>query len=186
MFSRQLTRGKFRRAKYPEYLYPEIEPFFNSEMRANIQANNEEDFYKNRMIGENEHYICQLIRNDSMIDFITYITQKNIPIDNHINYFSIFETNSFLIQVNPCFHNDFSNYIIDNCLDDSTFLNSKETLRHLLENFNFFFLDCNMINFDIFNELCLYSHTYLLQLILKGKNINGIIISNKMLFMINY
>ena len=47
-------------------------------------------------IGENDSYICELIRNDSIDDFIIYVNQKNLSLFSTIND-SIFETNSFLI-----------------------------------------------------------------------------------------
>ena len=60
-------------------------------------ANNElsEEFYKNRIKGENENFICELIRNDSIEEFITFVNKNDYPLNSLIET-SIFETNSFL------------------------------------------------------------------------------------------
>ena len=50
--------------------------------------------------GENDHYICQIIRKDLIDDFISYINQNNIPLSSQIES-SIFETNLFLINKTP-------------------------------------------------------------------------------------
>ena len=56
---------------------------------------NPEDFNNKRKIGENDSYICQLIRNDDIDGFITYINKNNQSLKSFIPH-SIFETNSFL------------------------------------------------------------------------------------------
>ena len=62
------------------------------------EIKNEPDFFEqNRTIGENEEFICQLIRNDSIEEFVRYITKTNYNIRNQI-YTSIYETNLFLIK----------------------------------------------------------------------------------------
>ncbi|KAK8871386.1 hypothetical protein M9Y10_007111 [Tritrichomonas musculus] len=59
---------------------------------------NSESFDQKRKIGENEDYICHLIRNDSIVEFITYINQINISLNDQKIKFSIFETNCFLTK----------------------------------------------------------------------------------------
>ena len=59
-----------------------------------------EEFNECRNKGENDNYICELIRADSIDEFIAYINEKNIPINLKIKQ-SIFETNQFLIGKNP-------------------------------------------------------------------------------------
>lgn len=58
----------------------------------------QEIFDKKRKIGENDTYICDLIRNDYIDEFIVYSNQTNLPLNSKIKS-SIFETNPiFLIQ----------------------------------------------------------------------------------------
>ena len=57
-----------------------------------------EDFYEKRKEGENDSHICSLIRNDSIIEFIKYVTENNYSLDYTITS-SIFETNSFLLKI---------------------------------------------------------------------------------------
>ena len=66
----------------------------------NYYLENLEEYDEKRKIGENDSYICTLIRNDSVQDFISYINKKNISISSIIEP-SIFETNSFLNEKKP-------------------------------------------------------------------------------------
>ena len=59
-----------------------------------------ENFEEKCKIGENDSYICQLIRNDSVEEFITYVTRTNLSLLSRIKE-SIFETNSFLLNKEP-------------------------------------------------------------------------------------
>ena len=77
---------------YPTYFNNEFKnffdkPFFHEEI---------EHFEEKMQIGENESYICELIRNDSIDDFIIYVNKYNISLNSCIND-SIFETNPFLV-----------------------------------------------------------------------------------------
>lgn len=58
------------------------------------------DYDKNRRKGENESYICSLIRSDSVEEFVSYINKNQIPLLIQINR-SLFETNKYLIDNNP-------------------------------------------------------------------------------------
>ena len=55
------------------------------------------DFYENRKIGENEDQLCNLIRKDSIEDFIIFVKRQNYPLKSEINS-SYYETNSFLLK----------------------------------------------------------------------------------------
>ena len=81
--------------KYNDYLCPEIKKFNGFE-----NVLNSKDFEENRRVGENHNYICKLIRNDSLIEFIQYVNQTNFSISLKINH-SIFETKSFLLKNEP-------------------------------------------------------------------------------------
>lgn len=54
------------------------------------------------LAGENDSYICELIRNDSVEEFIKYVNQANIPLSSNIQS-SICETNTFLLKKETSF-----------------------------------------------------------------------------------
>ena len=58
------------------------------------------NFDINRQKGENETYICELIRNDSIQEFVSYVNRANIKLTTTIEQ-SIFETNSILLSKEP-------------------------------------------------------------------------------------
>ena len=65
-----------------------------------INKNAFDNYEEKRQIGENDSYICSLIRQDSIEEFIIYYNKSNISLSNSINS-SLFETNSFLENKNP-------------------------------------------------------------------------------------
>ena len=82
--------------------YPEIKDFNDEEIMKGIEEellsidiNIFDNFNEKRQKGENDSYICSLIRQDSIQEFVSFTTKLNIPLDSTINL-SIFETNSFL------------------------------------------------------------------------------------------
>lgn len=56
-----------------------------------------DDFEKICQTGENDSYICQLIREDSVKEFIVYTNKNNVLLSSEIKE-SIFETNPFILQ----------------------------------------------------------------------------------------
>lgn len=54
-------------------------------------------FYELRNIGENDGFLCKLIREDAVEEFIIYVNRNNISRNATINP-SIYETNSFLLK----------------------------------------------------------------------------------------
>ncbi len=108
-----LTCDEFIKKKYAEYFSPEIKPFFceqfinkyknsNSELKnvnfiQEIMKNVPEKFYEKRIEGENDNYICELIRLNKVNEFDAYINQNKLSFDGYIPK-SIFETNPFLID----------------------------------------------------------------------------------------
>ncbi|KAK8841762.1 hypothetical protein M9Y10_026711 [Tritrichomonas musculus] len=91
---------KFLKRKYLEYFYPEFETYFDDNTKTKIHAMKEvdiEEFKKKREIGENDNYLCNLIRNDQIVDFISYLEQTNIS-PSTIIHPSIYETHLFLIN----------------------------------------------------------------------------------------
>ena len=78
-------------SSYCQYFAKEIKDFKNNQDLTQLPDNYEE----NREIGENDSYICKMIRKDSVVDFITYINTTNYPLKGYVPH-SIFETNSLL------------------------------------------------------------------------------------------
>lgn len=66
---------------------------FSTKWKGKEEGNYEE----NRRIGENESYICQLIRQDLLDEFDEYINKSNTSLKSSIKP-SIYETNQFLIR----------------------------------------------------------------------------------------
>ena len=92
---------------YKHYLYSGIKSFIDEEEKNNIESeikqNYDEEitkFEEKCRIGENDTYICTLIRQDSVEEFISYVNRTNTSLSSQIQP-SIFETNSFLIRKNP-------------------------------------------------------------------------------------
>lgn len=123
------------RIKYNNYIYyfaPEIKPFYDDleyelkqyhlleELLSEIPPN----FYQNRIIGENESRICEIIRNDSIGDFITYVNKTNLSLNSKIEI-SIFDTNIY----NNC---QIFNYI--SIIEYAVFFGSIQIIKYLFEN----------------------------------------------------
>ena len=86
------------------YFFPEIKRFLDEEKRREIeeqilsQGENIFDMFEcNRQIGENDSYICKLIREDSIKEFCVYVNKNNLSLSIEIPD-SIFETNPFLLK----------------------------------------------------------------------------------------
>ena len=85
------------------YLYPEIKNRITEQKRIEFdkefqQIDSIKAFEEKRQIGENDSEICKLIRSDSVVDFIVYISQRNIKVSSQIPD-SIYETNSFILKL---------------------------------------------------------------------------------------
>lgn len=94
--------------RYCYFFYTDIHEILKSlnkikvliEIKSEMKNEYFEHFEEKREEGENDSYICQLIRNDSIDEFISYTTQACIPITKLRIKKSIFETNSFLLNLN--------------------------------------------------------------------------------------
>ena len=89
---------------YLSFFYPEIKEQLNNEEKERIEKNLISDdssifsnFDEKRQNGENDSYICQLIRQDSIEDFKSHVSKTNLSLDSKIKN-SIFETNRFLFS----------------------------------------------------------------------------------------
>ena len=89
---------------YFDYFFPEIKNFLNDEFKEEIKGrvtelknDDFEQFNEKRKLGENDEYICQLMRDDNIDEFISYVNQNCINLTSFIES-SIFETNPSLLK----------------------------------------------------------------------------------------
>ena len=95
-----ISNGKYKILNYHVYFQKEFKKFYSKsllEKMENDQIYDNEQFEKKRKIGENDSYICELIRNDSIDEFIAYVNQTNFDLSKTIDW-SPFETNTFLLK----------------------------------------------------------------------------------------
>ena len=128
------TNVKYIERKYPHYFQPEIKPFMTKEwiskqkyyyikdMIKDLKEELPEDFEENREKGENESYICQLIRDDLVKEFIVYVNQNNYPLDSRIKR-TIYETNYY---INKEYFRSLLNYAL--------FFGSIQIIQYLISN----------------------------------------------------
>ena len=95
-----LNNDKYKRRNYLQYFYPEFKTFFSQKTIPRLCKDDNELFKQKRKAGENDKYICNLIRNDDVDEFVTYVNRTNLPLSTVIEQ-SIFETNQFLYDKNP-------------------------------------------------------------------------------------
>ena len=92
--------------RYCHFFYPEVEQFLGEEKIKYVKnelLNKSENIFDNynlkRQEGENDSRICSMIRNDSIKEFVSYVTRSNYSLSSQITP-SIFETNPFLLERN--------------------------------------------------------------------------------------
>ena len=101
-----LIQEEFFNSKYPIYFYNEFSNFFKeniTDFKDDIEELNKdtnEYIQEKRKIGENHHHLSELIRNDSIEEFISFTNKTNLPLSTTIKP-SIYETNLFLFQNTP-------------------------------------------------------------------------------------
>ncbi|KAK8880672.1 hypothetical protein M9Y10_003356, partial [Tritrichomonas musculus] len=95
-------------SKYLQYFSSEIKPFISEawfkdntniddDLIQEINEKKSENFYTQRKKGENNSFICKLVRKDLIDEFINYASSNNIQLNQTISL-SIYETISFLIK----------------------------------------------------------------------------------------
>ncbi|KAK8897626.1 hypothetical protein M9Y10_015588 [Tritrichomonas musculus] len=99
-----MVRLDSNRFPYRHYLYSGLELHIDKEELKTIENEIKqkyddelETFIEKCRIGENDSYLCSLIREDSVEEFISYINRSNISTSIEILP-SIFETNLFLMN----------------------------------------------------------------------------------------
>lgn len=92
---------------YSHYLYSGIKSFIDKneikKIENEIKQKYDEEitiFEEKCRTGENDSFICSLIRQDSVEDFISYVNRNNKSLSSQIHP-SIFETNLFLMNKTP-------------------------------------------------------------------------------------
>ena len=120
---------------YPYYFYPEIKPFINDIIDKKtpkwiqyFSTGIPENFEENRKIGENEHYICELIRKDLVDDFIIYTNKTNLQLDSLI-IGSIYETHPELVREIP--DNEYSLFLQPSLIEYAAFFGSIQIFQYL-------------------------------------------------------
>ena len=111
---------KYEKFNYIKFFLPDIKKFLNNE-QIKLNEIDETNFEENRKIGENDNYICKLIRNDLIDEFINYVNSKNIQLSTTIEN-SIYETNPLLNKKNPTL------------IEYSAFFGSIQIFKYLLLN----------------------------------------------------
>lgn len=96
-----IDRSLKTNTKYHHFFYPEIKQYLESQdinkIEEEIQEKDMKEFKRLRKIGENESFLCNLIRNDLIVDFIS-LYSRNVLILQSTIIPSLYETNSFLIN----------------------------------------------------------------------------------------
>ncbi|KAK8850281.1 hypothetical protein M9Y10_018410 [Tritrichomonas musculus] len=82
------------KSELKDYFYNESISIYSNDF--NFQSEEEKALFdEKRKEGENDSYICQLIRKDSVVEFISYVNKIHFRLNSNIEQ-SIFETNQFL------------------------------------------------------------------------------------------
>lgn len=94
-----------KKFSYHLYFYPEIKSFVENPEIIEKELFEKDSkiftiFEKRRNEGQNDSYLCELIRNDSIAEFVSYTNQTNLPISTTTIKPSLFETNTFLLKNN--------------------------------------------------------------------------------------
>ena len=87
----KITKEEYIKNKYPQYFSPEIKPFLTEEFIQKYQKKHSEpkwieetikeipeNFEKKRLEGENDNYMCELIRKQKTKDFIAFMNRKGL------------------------------------------------------------------------------------------------------------
>ena len=126
-----ITNQRFRMNFYPQYFFPEFNIYYDEFLMKRMKyqysnilemiENDLELFNQKRKCGENDELICELIRNDSIDDFISYVNKNELKLTIQIKK-SIFETN-FLLNKNSI-----------NLIEYTAFFGSIKIFKYLLKN----------------------------------------------------
>lgn len=97
VFSAMLNRKETNGVNYCHFFYPELKNQFSKKDEISIDPELLDNYENKREIGQNDSYICRLIRQDLIEEFIKYTTQAGYNLSSFICH-SIFETNVYLLK----------------------------------------------------------------------------------------
>ena len=108
IINEMLNYEKDKRPRFFHFFIQEMKANASEDMKKKIEQEiknegikHDDEYYDQKRIeGENDDYICSLIRNDSIDEFVSFINRNRISISSRI-LTSIYETNEFLIDKNP-------------------------------------------------------------------------------------
>ena len=196
----QLIKSKFEinGSLYSNYFLTEITKSTDKNNFQNIlshYSNSLEEYDQKRKIGENDSYICSLIRQDLVEKFIEFVNRTNLPLSSKIKQ-SIFETNHFLIGKEPslieyaAFYGSIQifQYLYLNKVEVSSSLwlyaihsNNSDLIRNYIESNNI--KPKNNQYFEVFNEAIKCHHNevarYIEDNLINEKMMNKTIWNNK-------
>ena len=93
--------------KFCHFFIPEIKKFaeergikIDESELFDLEPDDLVNYEDKRKTGENESYVCALIRQDLVEEFVSFVTRSNFNLKSQIKK-SIYETHSFLNSVNP-------------------------------------------------------------------------------------
>ena len=78
------------------YINEETQKQIEDQIKSKFEEEDISKFEEKCRTGENDSYLCTLIREDSVEDFISHVTRLNITLSSKIKP-SIYETNPYLI-----------------------------------------------------------------------------------------
>lgn len=106
---KKMEKEKYETSDYLHYFSPEIKEFFEEKdiqediefpkISENLIKFKPKDYNQNRMIGERDHILSSIIRNDQIDKFTDFIEKQNILLNDCLKE-SIFETNLLLLCKN--------------------------------------------------------------------------------------
>lgn len=102
-----VQNGKLFEAKYHVYFFPELNPFYEKQYKLKLFTETYEFhdysfdvFNKLRKIGENDKEFYELIRSDSIDEFVTLVNKRGFSLSSTVQT-SLFETNHYLLKHKP-------------------------------------------------------------------------------------
>ena len=105
-----------------KFFFKEINSFYmKTKGQIIIEMEEPENFEEYRKKGENQEYVCELIRKDLIEEFIIYVNKTNLSSNSFIEI-SIYETNPLLLKIEPT--------IIEYC----AFYGSIKVFKYLFQN----------------------------------------------------
>lgn len=123
-----ISTEKYKKRFYPQFFYPEFKELFPEKLVKEIESQNKdigsEDFLNKRKIGQNDSEICEIIRKDSVEEYIQFFERNKDKFLFEVDK-SIYETNLFLLKQEHC---QFVTY--------ATFFGSMKILEHLKTKLN--------------------------------------------------